>query len=454
MKKKILSMVLALCMVLAVLPRAAFAVAETGTAYVDGIGYHYEELTAATVEITGYDGNTEPTGHLTIPAALGGKNVTKIGDYAFSECAGLETVTFQPGSQLKTIDIAAFYQCGALTEITIPDSVTTIGAGAFELCEKLDVTVPAGVTAIGGGAFNLVKSVDLSANTNYKPEAGLILTKDGKTVVSCVARAAKVTIPAGVETIEGYALEACEMTGVELPAGLKKIGDHAFYHCYDLTEITIPEGVTKIGAYAFSESALKNITIPKSVTEIGAYAFYYCYDLTEATISGDALKIGDYAFYYCYDLTKATICEGVTKIGERSFYCCYALTDVVISKSVTEIGGWAFDECRDLTEITIPAGVEAIGASAFYECKNLETVTVLSKTAAIGEHAFARSDGSGGYVINPAVKTVNYAGTEAEWNAAKGDRTNADLGIPDTCTIHYNYPLPVYKITEGGDATW
>ncbi|MBP5561158.1 MAG: leucine-rich repeat domain-containing protein [Muribaculaceae bacterium] len=79
-------------------------------------------------------------------------SVTDIGKGAFSNCFGLTSVTI-PNS-VTTIGDAAFFGCSALTTVTIPNSVTTIGEGAFRDCYDLaSVTIPNSVTAIGEGAF-------------------------------------------------------------------------------------------------------------------------------------------------------------------------------------------------------------------------------------------------------------------------------------------------------------
>ena len=148
------------------------------------------------VELSGYEGY-KPEGTLNIPATvtINGKeySVTSIGDYAFSECSSLQSVTipnsvtniggraFQGCSNLQSvtipnsvtsIGIGAFYSCSSLRSITIPNSVTTIGVGAFEFCSNLQsVTIPNSVTTIGEDAFFDCSSLQ-SVTINGNPKIG------------------------------------------------------------------------------------------------------------------------------------------------------------------------------------------------------------------------------------------------------------------------------------------
>ena len=108
------------------------------------------KITGDAVTITGCD--KKASGALTIPAAIEGKSVTSIGDYAFAECTYLRSITI-PDS-VTSIGLSAFNGCSSLTSITIPNSVTSIGHFAFNECTRLrSITIPDGVTSIGASAF-------------------------------------------------------------------------------------------------------------------------------------------------------------------------------------------------------------------------------------------------------------------------------------------------------------
>ena len=220
------------------------------------------------------------SGKVVIPKTVtyGGKdyNVTSIGEWAFSNCSGLTSVTI-PNS-VTSIGWYAFSGCSGLTSVTIPNSVTSIGESAFYGCSGLtSVTIPNSVTSIGGSAFSY-----------------------------CTA-----------------------LTSVTIPNSVTSIGESAFRGCSGLTSVTIPNSVTSIGEWAFSNcSGLTSVTIPNSVTSIGWYAFSGCSGLTSVIIPNSVTSIGSSAFSGCSGLTSITIGSGVNHIYERAFADCPELTNV------------------------------------------------------------------------------------------------------------------------------
>ena len=172
--------------------------------------------------------------------------------------------------------------------MTIPDSVTSIGSGAFSNCAALT-----GIWVTEG-------------NSHYSSDAsGVLFSKDKTTLVQCPGTLAACTIPDSVTSIVGYAFDGCaSLTSVAIPDGVTSIGHGAFYNCTSLTSVTIPDGVTSIGKGAFYDcTSLTSVTIPDSVTSIDEYAFYDCKSLTSVTIPDSVTSIGDWAFSGCKSLT-------------------------------------------------------------------------------------------------------------------------------------------------------
>ena len=215
-------------------------------------------------------------------------NVTSIDYYAFDNCKNLESVTI--GAGVTSIESDSFERCSSLTnikvsennqkyssdgkmllskdkttllkypsatgDVTIPNSVKTIGYGAFEYCYELaSIEISDSVTSIGNNAFYYCRSLT------------------------------SVTIPDSVTSIGDYAFENCEnLESVTLGKNVKEIGYGAFEYCYELASIEISDSVTSIDKYAFYYCiSLTSVTIPDSVTKIGYYAFSGCQALTSVT---------------------------------------------------------------------------------------------------------------------------------------------------------------------------
>ena len=225
----------------------------------------------------------------------------------------------------------------ALTNITIPSSVTRINDYAFYYCKNLtNIIIPNSVTSIGNSAFTGCSGLK------------------------------EITIPSNVSNIGNSSFSGCSnLTSINIPAGVTKIGSNTFYKCTSLTDISIPNSVTSIGDYAFQScKSLKNITIPNSVTSIGYYAFDSCSNLTSIDVdSGNTNYSSSNGILYNKNKTQLICCPNGIK-----------LTSFIIPNSVTNIEKSAFNGCSNLTSISIPLSVTSIGDYAFIDCNNL-TIT-------------------------------------------------------------------------------
>lgn len=194
-------------------------------------------------------------------------SVTSIGGYAFENCSALAQVTI--GNNVTSIGNCAFLHCKALTQVTIPNSVTSIGNGAFSSSALTQVTIPNSVTSIGQasflGCFRLTAINVESGNTAYYSENGVLFNKDQTMLVQ-------------------YSAGKTETTYI-LPERVKNIAGMAFSGCSALMQVTIGNSVTNIGGYAFENcSALRQVTIGHSVASIGEHAFYNCSALMQMTV--------------------------------------------------------------------------------------------------------------------------------------------------------------------------
>ena len=165
------------------------------------------------------------------------QSVTSIGDRAFDGCSALTTLSL--GEKIKTIGNYAFENCTSLTGVTIPQSVTSIGYSAFEGCTNLNpLTIKGPITSMGNYAF---------AGSTY-------LTS--------------LTLYDDIQTIGNFAfVGSTSLKTVTLPKNLTSIGEYAFARCSELESITIPEKVKTINPQTFADcSKLEYIILPAGLT--------------------------------------------------------------------------------------------------------------------------------------------------------------------------------------------
>ena len=403
MKKRILSLLLVLLMVVSLVPTAALAdKSDTDVAYAVTSGNIYFDKSTGTITDCDYR-VTEAV----IPTENEGVSVTSIGDGAFNRCSNITSVTI-PDS-VTSIGEGAFRYCESMANVTIPDGIKSIGGSAFFCCESLtSVEVPSSVTSIGGSAFWGCKSLT------------------------------SITIPNSVSCIGNQTFRNCtSLTSVEIPNSVTSIDSYSFQACESLTSIKIPNSVTSIGQFAFSDcTSLTSLEIPDGVTYIRQYTFQNCTSLVNFTIPDNVGIIEEYAFSGCAGLVSVEIPDR-TSISKGAFFGCAGLTSINIPSNVWNIYDYTFQDCTSLETLTIPNGVSKIGNSAFSGCKALTSVSLPKNVKTIGNAAFRYCDN---------IKDVYYAGSETEWNAITIKPYNEPI---TNATIHYVGETHTHNYVDG-----
>ena len=292
MKKRLLSMILAISMMLTILPVNAI----TAWAADDKSGACGDGLTYTMIQNNGTD-------TYTLAITKSGTGTGAMTDYSY-------------GSGYKPVPWYA--ERNKITKLTIAGA-TSIGKSAFEDCYSLaDVTISGSVTSIGEQAFEGCKALTNTSISNILKEA----TSIG----------------------EGAFRGCTSLTSVEIPKSVTSIDVAAFGQCSNLTSVKILGTITSIAKSTFIDCGkLNNFDIPVSVTSIGDWAFARCSGLANIKIPEKVTSIGNHAFENCTFLTTIKIPDSVTSIGESAFNGCSSLRQVDLPFTIPAISQGAFN---------------------------------------------------------------------------------------------------------------
>lgn len=407
--------------------------------------------------------------------------ITTIGKNAFNCCTKLQTVILS--NKMVNLGENAFFSCTRLLSVqirttedsdgqsgeaastdentadklsakgivTLPESLTKLGAGAFYDCSSIkEVCVQGDLDSVGDYAFGVCVQLEKAAFE------GSVEKISDQMFLSC-GTLKEIMFPDNLKTIGNHAFDRCFLlfdgTDLVIPESVESIGDYAFYYCCgmrgaQISNCTIGEGAfayctelskvvftekgetsssdtePDIGARAFVYAPLEKIEIPAYVDEIEGGAFVSCglYDITvhennnsfESTdgvlmneqknelvaypvgredtsysIPNGVTDVGMGAFAGNETLENVIFPGGLKCIGEAAFEGCCSLTSASIPDTVTEIGGNTFYGCESLEQADLPDGLETISKNLFGGCQYLESVTIPDSVQTIEEGAFA-----------------------------------------------------------------
>ena len=184
------------------------------------------------------------------------------------------------------------------------------------------------------------------------------------------------------ETMSPWYAYRREISAVNLPEGLTRIGDLAFYECSALKTVIMPDSVTEVGWYAFAGcTAMTMLDLSSGLRTIEDSAFRECSALPTLRLPESLTSIGDRGFYRCESLTEITIPASVAKLGLSAFSFCYNLVRADIRAPLVILPDWTFYGCSRLTDISLPSTMTGVSELAFYDCTSLDNVVYTGSEA-------------------------------------------------------------------------
>ena len=275
------------------------------------------------------------------------------------------------------------YKTLEVKKATVASGITRIDRYSFHGCENMkSISLPNTLTSIGRGAFS---------------DTGLTSIK----------------LPYGLKILEGRAFYRNKFTSVEIPDSVTEIGEGAFSYSTTLESVSIPGSVKIMGDEAFSgNKKLRKVTMGNGLVKIGRNAFSGS-GLTAIVFPDGVKVIDEFAFAFCSNLRNVTLPKNLQKIRHSAFGFCPKLSTVTIPASVKTVEGSAFGECRSMKKVTILNSKtviedKSIGYNNLGSEKN--KILVIAGKKGSTAQTYAKKNGFRFLSSTAAVKTVKMTG--------------------------------------------
>lgn len=207
------------------------------------------------------------------------------------------------GTNYKVINVSnGAFQDTRITEIILPNSITSLGDYCFNNCSNLaSITLPNSITSLGNYCFS----------------------------------------------------DCSNLASITMPNSITMLGEGCFNECLNLSSITLPNGITSLGSDCFRDCRnLVSITLPNSVTSLGSGCFSYCHNLTFITLPNSITSLEDFCFSGCISLASITLPNSITSLGYRCFSVCSSLASITLPNGITSLRNECFYKCSNLITVT------------------------------------------------------------------------------------------------------
>lgn len=325
------------------------------------------------------------------------KTVTDIFSSAFKNCTALTQIILS--DRINTLSNSIFYGCSKLQCVNFPKQLTIIESFAFFNCSSLDMPeliIPEGVTQIDNSAFNGCSTIiEIAVPNSVKSIGDGAFKGTNPTKVELPFVGASRLANSSGTNLFGYIFGVTHFPGSATTTQIESENSNYRYCCYipkTIKEVKITDTL-RIPANAFCNCDwIEQININNTVETIFEKAFYNCKSLLEFTIPDNVTAVKEAAFQNCTNLTDIFIPEGITIISERIFSGCKNLKSLIVPNGVTSINDNAFDGCIRLESISFPNSLTSIKFNAFKECIGLKNITIPSNVTSI-DAAFVKCIG-------------------------------------------------------------